>query len=173
MTVSFTCADALSGTTACPAAQALGEGADQSVSGTVTDKAGNSASASVTGTNVDKTAPTISASRTPLGNADGWNNTDVPVSFTCGDALSGAASCSGPVTLTAEGANQSATGSVTDLAGNTASATLGGVNIDKTAPVLTTSQNPGPNAFGWNNGPVTVSFNCSDGLSGLAGPCPG
>src|SRR5262249_60734156 len=28
--------------------------------------------------------------------------------------------------------------------------------------------NPAPDASGWNNSPVTVSFNCSDSLSGVA-----
>jgi hypothetical protein len=39
--------------------------------------------------------------------------------------------------LSSEGAGQSASGSVTDLAGNTASASVSGINIDLTAPVLT------------------------------------
>jgi hypothetical protein len=39
--------------------------------------------------------------------------------------------------LTSEGAGQSVTGTVTDKAGNSASATVSGINIDKTAPITT------------------------------------
>jgi hypothetical protein len=44
VTVSFTCNDATSGIATCTAPQTLGEGANQAVSGTATDKAGNTAS---------------------------------------------------------------------------------------------------------------------------------
>ena len=51
--------DALSGVGGTPGDDVLGEGANQTASGTVTDAAGNSASAGVTGINVDKTAPVL------------------------------------------------------------------------------------------------------------------
>ncbi|MFL6260036.1 MAG: hypothetical protein ACJ76Y_10015 [Thermoanaerobaculia bacterium] len=47
------------------------------------------------------------------------------------------------------------------------------VRIDETPPVITPGISPPPNGFGWNRAPVTVSFTCSDALSGLlscAGP---
>jgi hypothetical protein len=78
------------------------------------------------------TPPAITVLRTPPPNANGWNNTDVTVSFTA-SALSGIASVSGPVTLTSEGANQMVTGTATSLAGISASVTVT-VNIDKTPP---------------------------------------
>ena len=40
-----------------------------------------------------------------------------------------------PTVLTSEGANQQVTGTCQDLAGNVASATVSGINIDKTPPV--------------------------------------
>src|SRR5829696_5890228 len=120
----------------------------------------------------DATAPTITASVSPAPNANGWNNEDVTVSFTCSDALSGlAGSCPADVTL-GEGANQSVTKSVTDKAGNTASVTKSDINVDKTAPTITATRTPTANANGWNNEDVTVSYTCSDALSGLAGSCP-
>ncbi len=73
----------------------------------------------------------------------------------------------------AEGAGQSHTFTVTDLAGNAASATVAGVNIDRTAPQLALSTNPAPNAAGWNTTDVTASYSASDALSGLAGPATG
>ena len=53
-TVSFTCSDATSGLAdPCPSSASLGDGADQSVSGSVTDNAGNSNSAAVSDIDVD------------------------------------------------------------------------------------------------------------------------
>lgn len=131
----------------------------------VASSAGGSATQSVT-VKRDATAPSISGSRAPAANAFGWNNGDVAVTFTCSDGGSGISSCVGGTTLSGEGAGQSATGTSTDLAGNMASATVGGINIDKTAPVvtITSPQNGGTYTL---NQAVTASYSCSDGLSGL------
>jgi hypothetical protein len=87
---------------------------------------------------LDKTPPLINGSRNPSANANGWNNTDVTVSFACADALSGLAAGSppAPTVLTTEGTNQQVTGTCQDLAGNVASAMVSGINIDKTPPAL-------------------------------------
>jgi hypothetical protein len=45
---------------------------------------------------------------------------------------------------------------------------VSGINIDKTAPSIVASRSSAPNAAGWHNAPVTVSFACSDALSGVA-----
>ncbi len=118
---------------------------------------------------IDTTAPTITAQRDTAANANGWNNTDVVSSYRASDDLSGLpdGTASGSFMFTAEAAGQSHTFSVTDLAGNTASATVGGVNIDKTAPSITAQRDTAPNANGWNNTSVTVSFSGSDTLSGV------
>jgi virginiamycin B lyase len=42
------------------------------------------------------------------------------------------------------------------------------VLVDKTAPTINYSLSPTPNAAGWNNSNVTVTFTCSDGGSGIA-----
>jgi hypothetical protein len=175
VTVSFSGTDDRSGIDFCTADQVFGEGADQSASGTCTDKAGNvSASAAILNINVDKTAPTISGAPDRAANANGWYNADVIVTFTCDDTLSGVEACTAPVVL-AEGAAQSVDGTVTDKAGNTATTTVAGINIDKTAPVLSAALDKTPDVSGWFNGATgapTVSFTCSDALSGLAGVCP-
>jgi hypothetical protein len=116
---------------------------------------------------VDNDPPTIQATATPAANAASWNNTAVTVSYACNDATSGVASCAAPVTVTGEGAAQVITGQAVDLAGNTASASVT-LNIDLTAPVIVPSLSPPANSFGWNNSNVTVSFACSDALSGVA-----
>ena len=114
------------------------------------------------GIGVDKTAPLISASRDKAANAAGWNNSDVTVSFICGDGPTRRclASCGRPRRSWVGAAGRSATGTATDLAGNTASVTLAGINVDKTAPTIVTQRSVAANAAGWNNSDVTVSFIC-------------
>ncbi len=133
-----------------------------------TDNANNAETVHHLVVRIDRTPPTITGSRSPAPNANGWNNTDVTVSFSCSDALSGIASCPGPTTLSAEGANQSVTGTALDLADNPGSATVSAINIDKTTPVTTATQMPPPNANGWNRTPVSVTLTASDNLSGVA-----
>ena len=134
------------------------------------DNAGNTEAAQSITIKLDKTAPVFTdVSRTPA-NSNGWNNTDVESSFTATDALSGfesGATATGTFTFTEEGADQTHTFTVSDLAGNSASATVSNVNIDKTAPIIGAVPNPLPNSNGWNNTDVTVSFNASDALSGI------
>jgi hypothetical protein len=120
----------------------------------------------------DTTPPTISGSAAPPANANGWNDTPVTVSFACSDAGSGIASCTSPTTLSDEGATQSVTGTATDNAGNSASATVGPIRIDLTSPSITGVTDPPPNANGWNASDVTVHWNCTDLLSGIDGDCP-
>ncbi len=126
-----------------------------------------SASESVT-VKLDKTPPGLTGGRSPAPNADGWNNTDVTVTFDCTDALSGVASVTGPQTVSADGAGQSRSGTCADVARNSSSATVGDFSIDKTAPSISGTASPAPNADGWNNTDVTVAFDCSDATSGVA-----
>ncbi len=171
--VTFTCDDqGGSGVKSCgPNATVTSEGLNQTVTGTAVDNAGNQAADTVY-LNVDKTAPTITGATDRAANANGWYNAPVTVSFTCVDGTSGVKSCTKPVTLSSDGANQSATGSATDNADNSSSATVGGINIDQTAPSLSAKATADPNANGWYNGDVTVDWSCSDATSGLAGACP-
>jgi hypothetical protein len=115
---------------------------------------------------IDTTAPTGSASRTPASNVNGWNNTDVLVTFTCADGLSGAASAGASDTVSTDGPNQSRAFSCEDLAGNTFPLSITGISVDKTPPTATASRTPAANANGWANSDVTVTFTCADALSG-------
>ena len=125
---------------------------------------------------VDTTPPIIDALRTPIANANGWNNRTVIVSFRCSDMVSGVSFVSNPETnpilLTREEKAQTATGYCIDGSGNISSKTVGGINIDKAAPAINASRTPGPNSAGWNNATVTVHFGCSDRLSGVASCTP-
>lgn len=113
----------------------------------------------------DTTPPSITAQRTPLANAYGWNNVSVTASFVCSDAQSGIQSCTSSIVVGAEGANQSATGTAVDRAGNRATATVTGISIDKTAPTVTVT--------GASEGAVylvmpRVRCAATDALSGIA-----
>jgi len=170
VTVTFTCSDAISGVASCPPSQTVtAEGENQVISGTATDNAGSTASTSIK-LNIDKTPPTISAATSPTPNGKGWNNSNVTVTLTCNDSLSGIGSCTPPVTVSADGANQVISGTATDIAGNTASTSVT-VSLDKTPPTIKASASPAPTAPGWNNSNVTVTFTCSDATSGVAN-CP-
>jgi hypothetical protein len=138
---------------------------------TATDRLGNAGNGSVT-VKLDKGAPTIASSRTPAANANGWNNTDVTVSFSCADSPAGIKSCSGPTTVSTSGANQSVTGTAVDNADNSASATVSGVNLDKVAPTLSGAPTTAANANGWYMANVTIAWTAGDSLSGLAGTAP-
>jgi hypothetical protein len=179
VTVSFTCSDGApsASISLCgPNSTLTTEGADQSVTGTVNDSLGATASATVNGINIDKTAPTISAVAAPAPNAAGWNNTDVTLTYTCADALSGIATCPTPQTITTEGANQAVTGTATDKAGNNATATTT-LSIDKTPATTTATPDRTPNAAGWigrsafpagaNTFTVNVALAATDALSGV------
>jgi hypothetical protein len=120
----------------------------------------------------DTTPPVITATVSPAANAAGWRATPVTITFTCSDVGSGVAVCPASVVLASDGANQSITRSVSDLAGNTSSVTVRGISIDRTAPVVTGRVVQTPNGAGWLNGTVTVHWTCSDATSGLAAACP-
>jgi hypothetical protein len=179
VTVHFVCSDALSGIATCTPDQVVStEGKDQIVTGTATDSAGNSATdpASVS---IDKTPPTIAAAADRAANPAGWYDDDVTVGFTCTDPApaagiepSGIDSCPAPKVL-GEGANQSASGTAADAAGNTASDGVSGISVDKTAPSLSGAPTTSPNANDWYSSDVTIAWTCSDALSGIpTGTCP-
>jgi hypothetical protein len=120
----------------------------------------------------DGTAPTIDGSANPSANANGWNKSDVTVSFSCADNLSGVASCEPDKTLSSEGAGQSATGTAVDNAGNSAQTTVNGINIDKTAPSVGLVGGPANGAsYYFGSVPAAPTCNASDSLSGLDGSC--
>ena len=164
VTVGFTCVDALSGIDTCPQPATLGEGANQSVSGTATDAAGNSASANRSGINVDKTSPTLTgaAQGSPT---NGWYSGDVTVTWTCSDAGSGIdGGCPADSTVNGEGDDLRIGASVSDRAGNSTNATVGGIKIDRTAPVTRFSV-PAPSHGTWHARSVEVTLTATDNLS--------
>jgi len=163
-TVAFDCSDALSGIDTCSDPVTLSEGAGQIVAGTAVDKAGNSSLTSMS-VDIDKTAPNISYSLSQSPNANGWNSTDVTVTFDCNDALSGVTSCTDPITLTEEGIYV-VTGTAVDNAGNIVSINVE-VQIDKASPVVGDPVwSANPSALGSN---TTLTVSATDDISGATG----
>ena len=114
----------------------------------------------------DLIPPTIAGSADPPPNVNGWNNTNVAVTFECADTESGIANCEGSRTLTKERFGLRVEGTATDVAGNTASAAVGSINIDKSAPTVTITS-PAGNAVFRLLEPVIAVWAASDGLSGI------
>ena len=129
------CSDSLSGIAVCPSPTTISsEGAAESFSAQAVDQAGNVATVSTT-LKIDKTPPIVTAMTAPPPNGAGWNNTDVTVTYSCSDSLSGVASCPGTAVISTEGQNQSVPGQARDIAGNAGTAAVT-VSIDKTAPTI-------------------------------------
>jgi len=114
---------------------------------------------------VSSAPPKITAKVSPSPNAAGWNNTDVSVSFVCSGTTSAIASCPQPVLVQTEGGKQVITGTATDVAGNTATASVT-LNIDKTPPVASITTPLQGQFLGAS--PVTVQGTIDDPLSGVA-----
>jgi hypothetical protein len=135
-----------------------------SVSFFAADNAGNVETPQSLLVRIDKTLPTISSSQTPAANGAGWNNSDVTVTFSCADVLSGVATCSSPAIVSSDGANQIVTGTAVDRAGNSATVSRT-INLDKTPPVLTMPVLASSYVY---NASLTLAFSSADPLSGIA-----
>jgi len=131
----------------------------------------------------DTTPPTFTAKRLGVLPATGWTNQNVEVEFEASDALSGIGWTSkAQVTLTQEGENLTASYPFYDQAGNVVQATLSGINIDKTRPVIGfrfahLSENATPaeiaaETLKWHNHTVTLILDPHDALSGVASVDP-
>jgi hypothetical protein len=119
------------------------------------DNAGNAEAQESQAMNVDKTSPGINGGPVNAdgtarpANGFGWYDSPVDIAFRCSDpapsdggAASGVAGCTGNTTL-GEGTNQSVTGTASDRAGNSADATVSGINVDLTDPAVTYSGDTG------------------------------
>lgn len=137
------------------------------VTWTAKDAAGNSANATQKVIVKDSTPPVITGAVTTSPNINGWYNVNATVHFTATDAGSGLATVTPDVVLSADGAAQSVTATATDKAGNNANYTVNGINIDKTAPVITITGIREGAAYILNSVP-TIVYTATDYLSGIA-----
>ncbi len=118
---------------------------------------------------IDTVAPSVTTSATDRPpDANGWFNHPLSVNFGGTDATSGVASCTtvgygGPDSATA-----SATGTCRDNAGNVSAPTSLAIKYDATAPSATGAAARAPDAAGWFNHAVAVSFTGTDATSGIA-----
>lgn len=118
----------------------------------------------------DTTPPVVTGQPDRPANASGWYNAPVIVTWSATDpqSSSGAPTTPPPTTLATEGANQTVTSQQScDPAGNCSTGTYS-LSIDAGKPAISAAQSPPANSRGWNNTPVTVSFDCADTLSGIA-----
>lgn len=99
--------------------------------------------------------------------ADSWYNRDVLVRFTASDDVSGIDTVTPDTIISTEGASQSVTGTATDKAGNSASTTVSGINIDKTPPQVTINI-PASGGVYLLNQALTADWSATDSLSGIA-----
>jgi Fibronectin type III domain len=132
----------------------------------VTDRANNISELQSVPFRIDKTAPSLTGavSSRVAPNAAGWLNTDAVIEWSASDAASGVdtATLAAASRISSEGSAMTITNSVSDLAGNTTTATSPPVNIDKTPPVSSMTL---PSSFGTT---VVLSVSSSDTLSGVA-----
>ncbi len=146
---------------------------------TATGASGSSATGTFTVRVVDTTAPVVTVHQSPPPNANGWNNTDVALTFSATDAVSQTFSCElvalqltggSPFsfTMTTEGAAQRVKVSCVDATGNRGAA-IYVLSIDKTPPLVGASRLPEANAYGWNNSDVEAHLTAVDTLSGIDG----
>ncbi|MCW2976154.1 MAG: hypothetical protein JWM06_1435 [Actinomycetia bacterium] len=120
-------------------------------------------------TPLDTTPPTIVAAASAPPNANGWNNADVTVLFTCTDDGSGVNTTASSLASQTLNASGTATGTCIDNAGNSASTSYT-AQIDKAAPTLTITGNAGTYRIDQN---VAIACTATDTLSGIATPCSG
>jgi protocatechuate 3,4-dioxygenase beta subunit len=135
---------------------------------TAVNASGESSHSNTVSVVYDKMAPTITYTLSSQPNSYGWYNSSVTVTFHCDDNLSGVSSCPSPITVSTQGVNQSVGGTATDNAGNSASVTVSGINIDE-APPTTQAPSLSTTLVLISGQTVTVTSNVSDGLSGVVG----
>jgi hypothetical protein len=140
------------------------------ISGGCSDVAGNSASGGSLSFNYDATPPSVAvagAGRQPDSN--GWYNRPITFTFSGSDATSGLESCTSPTYGGPDNGSASVSGSCRDKAGNTGSGSAP-VKYDGTVPNVTAVkvERP-PDANGWYNHPVAITFEGQDAASGVEG----
>ena len=155
--VTFTCADALSGVASCPAPIDVADEGEHLFEGTASDVAGNTASASGV-VRIDRTAPTA-VPQYPAGMVMGWYAAPVSVPLRCSDGLSGVVSCD-TTDFTQPGMRTQHAAAV-DRAGNRTTVPVT-VGIDPEAPKTTIA--PKTVALGTDRYVVGTA---SDALSGV------
>jgi hypothetical protein len=117
---------------------------------------------------IDKDLPVVTgATAAQSPNSNGWYNAPVGVTFAGTDATSGIASCTQTTYSGPDSASASVTGTCTDNAGNVSAGSTFNLKYDSTPPSVTASAARPPDANGWYNHAVGVTFSGSDATSGI------
>ncbi|HEY2938287.1 MAG TPA: hypothetical protein VGJ27_00595 [Gaiellaceae bacterium] len=136
--------------------------------GSCTDKAGNSSAPLAFPFKYDHTAPSLTPAPDRSPDANGWYNHALTITWGGSDPTAGIASCTAPVTYTGpDSGGASTSGSCTDKAGNTAG-TAFAFKFDDTAPSAAAAAGRAPDANGWYNHALTITWSGSDGTAGIA-----
>jgi len=115
----------------------------------------------------DATAPTAVQAAPARGpDHNGWYSKPVAIAWSGSDATSGIAGCSSLTYSAPDSGSAAPSGSCTDQAGNTTSATFD-LQFDATAPSVAPSPTRSPDSNGWYNHGVTVGWAGSDPASGV------
>jgi hypothetical protein len=169
LTVSFTGGDATSGVESCVAPRSYSgpDSASTAVDGTCVDRAGNVGSRSFA-LKYDATLPVVTAAPGRSPDENGWYNHSLTVSFGGTDATAGIASCDGPRSyIGPDSVSVAVSGACSDQAGNRGVGSFA-FGYDATAPqVLGASPARAPDANGWYNAPLTLTFQGGDVTSGV------
>ena len=171
--VTFSGLDATSGIASCTSATFSGpDNAAASAAGSCTDNAGNAANGSFA-LMYDASGPSASLTVTAgTAGANGWYTSDVTVSTSGSDSVSGIESCTLDQSQTAETAGTSFDGSCTNGAGLTTNATPLTIKLDKTAPTVSLIGGPADGgSYYFGSVPAAPTCSASDALSGLDGSC--
>jgi hypothetical protein len=160
--------DATSGLASCPAVTYAGpDGNDAPVAGTCVDRAGN-VGFKWFSIDYDSTGPQTTAAASRAPDANGWYNAALAVSFAGSDSVSGVDSCAAPERYEGpDTASAVVSGICVDNAGNPGVASYP-LHYDATPPQVTgATPERAPDAAGWYNRPLAVSFHGSDSTSGV------
>ena len=166
---SATGTDAMSGISSCTSATYSGpDSASASVSATCTDVAGNVSAAKTMSFEYDATAPSVTPSPARGADANGWYNHAVAVGFSGSDGVSGISGCTSATYSGPDSSSASVSGTCTDKAGNTGTASFG-LMYDSTPPSVTgETPDRAPDGNGYYNHKLTVTFAGTDATSGIA-----
>jgi hypothetical protein len=168
VTVHATGSDTISGPVTCTADQhQTAETAGTAFAGSCTNDAGLTTNAAALMVKVDKTAPSASLSASGTVGLNGWYTSDVTITTSGSDSISGPVVCTNAQYQTADTTGATFNGSCTNNAGLVGQAAPINVKVDKTAPVINIIA-PLDGGAVVLNASVPASYSCSDARSGAA-----
>jgi hypothetical protein len=169
LTITWSGSDATSGIASCTSVDYSGpDSTSVTRSGSCTDNAGNSSGTVSFGFKYDATAPGVGVASDRGPDVNGWYNHPLTITWSGSDATSGTASCSSLVYSGPDTGSAAPGGSCIDKAGNSSATLTFPFKYDDAAPSVTPAADRSPDANGWYNHSVAISWGGSDPVSGVA-----